>query len=98
MAKSSVERILAQQLQQISAQQQRQTAPLLQRRVKAKVKAAVRPVPAARTQAILQELSAVDAQRASGAAYQKSVRRLATDGNTSASALRVLQRLAKRRQ
>jgi hypothetical protein len=98
MAKSSVERILAQQLQHISAQQQRQSAPQAQRRVKSKkLKAAVRPAPAARTQALLQELSAVDAQRASGATYQKSVRRLATDGNTSASALRVLQRLAKRR-
>lgn len=96
MGKSSgVSKVLAQQLQQVSAQAQGGGAKRSAK--KRKARAASRPRAAAHTLAILQELQEAEARAASGAAYAASLRSLAIV-NTCASAKSVLQRLQTRRR
>ena len=86
-----MDRVLKQQLQQVAGLNAKQ------RRGAKRPAARARPAAAAQTALLLQELAAAEARRASSAAYQASVQRLAV-GNTCHSARNVLLRLAAKRR
>jgi hypothetical protein len=86
-----MERVLKQQLQLVAELNSKQ------RRGAKRPAARARPAAAVQTSQLLQTLAAAEASRASSAAYQASVQRLAV-GHTCHSARNVLLRLAAKRR